>query len=218
LVDFLVADLPENPIQRQRAGADLAELVAAAQDPHTRGELIMELSLRLGFSAEVLRDLARKVGGQHTPNRRAASQSLPSGEAMLVRIMLEGGATWRRRIARDIDPSLRSDPRVGRLVEALRKFEEEEDVGGRDFLAWLRRGGQDDELTTLVARVVATDAPALTEEAIKKQLAVALTEQWKVQAKRLTDEIRRAESNHDDESVAVLQGRLHRLRSRRPEL
>lgn len=218
LVDFLVADLPDNPSQRQRAGAELAEFVAAAQDPHTRSELIMELSIRLGFSAEVLRDLARRVGGRPAPIRRPTPQSLPSGEAMLVRIMLEGGSKWRRSIAREIDPSLRSDPRVGRLVEALREFEEGEDDGSRDFFAWLRRSDKDDELTTLVAQVATSEVPALTEEAIRKQLTVALTEQWKVQAKRLTEEIRRAESKRDDDSVAVLQERLHRLRSRRPEL
>jgi hypothetical protein len=178
----------------------------------------MELSIRLGFSAEVLRDLARRVGGRQAPIRRPTPQSLPSGEAMLVRIMLEGGSKWRRSIAREIDPSLRSDPRVGRLVEALREFEEGEDDGSRDFFAWLRRSDKDDELTTLVAQVATSEVPALTEEAIRKQLTVALTEQWKVQAKRLTEEIRRAESKRDDDSVAVLQERLHRLRSRRPEL
>lgn len=218
LIDFLVADLPDNPTQRQRAGADLAELVAAARDPHTRSELIMELSLRLGFTAEVLRDLARRVGGQQMPTRKSAPPSLPSGEAMLVRIVLEGGAKWRRWIAREIEPSLRSDPRVGRLVEALQEFEANEGEGGRDFLAWMRLRAPDDELTTLVARVAATEAPALTEEAIKKQLTVAVTEQSKIQAKRLTEEIRRAESKRDDASVAVLQERLQQLRSRRPEL
>jgi DNA primase len=218
LIDFLVADLPDNPTQRQRAGADLAELVAVARDPHTRSELIMELSLRLGFPAEVLRDLARRVGGQQMPTRKSAPPSLPSGEAMLVRIVLEGGAKWRRWIAREIEPSLRSDPRVGRLVEALQEFEANDGEGGRDFLAWMRLRAPDDELTTLVARVAATEAPALTEEAIKKQLTVAVTEQSKIQAKRLTEEIRRAESKRDDASVAVLQERLQQLRSRRPEL
>jgi DNA primase len=219
LTDFLLTGLPDNPTQRQRAGAELAELVAAAQDPHTRSELIMELSVRLGFSAEVLRDLARRVGARPSSTRRSAPGPLASGEAMLVRIMLEAGATWQRRLAREIDPTLRSDPRVGRLVEALREFvTEEASESGRDFVAWLQRHVHDDELTALVAQVAATDTPALTEEAIRIQLAVALREQWKIESKRLTEEIRRAESKHDDEAVAVLQERLHRLRSRRPEL
>jgi DNA primase len=219
LTDFLLTGLPDNPTQRQRAGAELAELVAAAQDPHTRSELIMELSVRLGFSAEVLRDLARRVGARPSSTRRLGPGPLASGEAMLVRIMLEAGATWQRRLAREIDPTLRSDPRVGRLVEALREFVTEEvRESGRDFVAWLQRHVHDDELTALVAQVAATDTPALTEEAIRIQLAVALREQWKIESKRLTEEIRRAESKHDDEAVAVLQERLHRLRSRRPEL
>jgi len=218
LIDFLLAELPENPTQRQRAGAELAELVAVAQDPHTRSELFIELSVRLGFSSEVLRDLARRVGGRPSSARRPTTGQLPSGEAMLVRIMLEGGPTWRRTIAREIDPALRSEPLVGRLVQALREFENDAGEGGRDFVAWLQRQAGNDELVALVARVAATDAPALTEHAIKKQLALTLTEQWKVEAKRITEEIRRAESTHDDESVAVLQERLRRIRSQRPEL
>jgi len=128
------------------------------------------------------------------------------------------------RPARYVDPSgaAVADPANLRVrqdvVEALQEFEANEGEGGRDFLAWMRLRAPDDELTTLVARVAATEAPALTEEAIKKQLTVAVTEQSKIQAKRLTEEIRRAESKRDDASVAVLQERLQQLRSRRPEL
>ena len=61
LVEFLVQDLPDERTARQRGAAELAALVGAARDPHIRDELFMELTQRMGFSEEVLRDLARQM-------------------------------------------------------------------------------------------------------------------------------------------------------------
>ncbi len=218
LMDFLIGDLPHHPTQRQRAGAQLAELIGSAQDPHTRAELFMDLSIRLGLSAEVLRDLARRTGPRHQPSPRTGPPAIPTGEAMLVRIILEGGEGWRSKIAREIEPTLRSDHRVGRLIELVRQFERVADRDGDDFYQWLQHNLQDDEITTLIARIATTDAPPLTEETIKKQVTVAMAEQWKVQARQLTEAIRRAEQEHDDNAVRSLQEQLQKLRSKRPNL
>jgi DNA primase len=218
LMDFLLSELPSSPAQRQRAGAELAEVIGVAQDPHTRNELFMELSVRLGFSPDVLRDLARKVRSRPAASARSDPPSIPSGETMLVRIMLEGGPSWRSKIARHVDPSLRADPRVGRLVEALRSFEADPSVDREDFYGWLAGSVEDEELTTLMARVATAPAPQLTEEAIRKQLEITLLEQWKVEAKRLTAAIRRAEQDGDEGSIPALQQQLRELKSRRPEL
>jgi DNA primase len=212
VMDFLLSALPSKPADRQRAGAEVAELIASAGDPHTRNELMMELSVRLGFSAEVLRDLGRKLQPQTPGSAPAAGSAMPSGEEMLARIVLEGGPEWRSRIAREVEPSLRRDSRLTRLLEALRSFEADEEVDD-DFYGWLRGNVDDPELTALLARVATTEAPELSEEAIRKQFALTLSEQRRGQARQLTEAIRKAEQAGDEELIAQLQGELRRLRS-----
>jgi DNA primase len=218
LLDFLIGDLPSSPAQRQRAGAELAELIGSARDPHARNDLFMGLSLRLGFSTEVLLDLAAKMRARVTSSRPGGPRPVPTGEAMLVRIVLDGGNAWRSTVARQIDPSLRSDARVRRLLEALRSFDADPQADRDDFFGWLTRNLDDDEVTSLVAKIATADAPELTDHTIRRQLTVTLTEQWRSQARRLTDAIRRAEENGDADTIAALQDELRSLRSRRPEL
>jgi len=220
IIDFLIRDLPDQPARRQRAAASLAEIIAAAADPHAKNELMMELSLRLGFSTEVLRDLARKAlsqGASGDGRMRTTPRALPSGEAMLARIMLEGGPIWQRRVARDVESTLPSDPRVRRMVEALKTFDALEDAGGRDFTSWLQREVDDPEVMTLLARLLTADSPGLTDETIHKQMKLTLIEQWRNQARRLTVEIQRAEREGDDDAVAALQSQLSEIRTRRPD-
>ncbi len=218
LVDFLVSDLPSSGTARQRAGARLAELIGAAADLHARNELFMELALRLGFSPEVLRDLAHRGRSQTAASSKPTPRSLPAGEAMLVRIVLDGGDAWRRIVAREVKPELRADPRVARLIEAVRSFDASTGSEDEDFFDWFRRQVDDDELMTLVARFATRDGPPLTDDAIRKQLALTLTAQWRSEARQLTSQVRQAEQEGDDRAVAALQERLRVLRTRRPDL
>ncbi len=127
LVEFLVEDLPTERAARQRGAAELAALVGSARDPHIRDELFMELTQRIGFSQDVLRDLARKMGGHpgaaRPPSVRA---SLGAGEHFLARIILDGGDRWRRLVADQVEPAYMSDERLGRLIEALGVFTADE--------------------------------------------------------------------------------------------
>jgi DNA primase len=215
LVDFLVQGLPENPAQRRRAGTELAELAMVAQDPHTRDELLLELSLRLGFSQEVLRDLARRTrrGSDRRDQTAPMESSLPSGEALLVRIILEAGPSWRRVIAQEIDPDVVSDPRVTGLLEALRSIVDQS-PDNESFIRWILSEAGDPELLSLIARITNTPGPPLTDDAIRKQLKVALAAQWRREARRLSAAIQRAEQGGDRDGVASLQAELQAVRSR----
>ncbi|MEE4272093.1 MAG: DNA primase [Thermoanaerobaculales bacterium] len=218
LVEFLVEDLPEDRTARQRAAADIAALVGSARDPYLRDELFMDLTQRVGFSQDVLRDLARRMGGRGGAERAPAPvPSLGPGEQFLARIIIDGGRRWRRLVAEEIEPAQLSDPRIGRLLSALREFE---DVGGpeEDFVRWLQSSlGEDEELLVLVAEVSTAPGPELTDDAIRWQLQRTLLEQWKAQARDLTSQVRRAEDAGDDERVGELQVKLAGLRSRSPD-
>jgi DNA primase len=218
LVEFLVQELPEDRAARQREAAEMAALVASASDPHIRNELLWELTQRIGFSEDVLRDLARRVGS----DRRAApapkvQTSLGAGELLLVRIVLDGGPKWRTIVADHVEPENLDDARVRRLLEALRGYEKSGTSGDDGFVRWLQAEIDDDELMSLVAQVSAGSGPELTDDAIRRQLHRVVLEQWKAQARALTAAIRRAEDRGDDQRVADLQEKMRDLRSRRPE-
>ena len=223
LVEFLVQDLPEERAARQRSAAELAALVGSSRDPHIRDELFMELTQRIGFSADVLRDLARRMSGGRGPDRAPAPRaSLGAGELLLARIILDGSDDWRRLIAREVAPVHRSDPRLGRLIRELQRFTRDESSRGKDFVRWLQeeQGAVGDEesadLMVFVAEVSTAAGPEVTDDAIRVQLQRVLLEQWKAQARDLTAEIRRAEDRGDLAKVARLQQELRELRSRRP--
>jgi DNA primase len=221
LVEFLVEELPAERSARQRAAAELAGLVGSARDPHLRNEMLWELRERIGFSEDVLRDLARRAGRGAGPGSTApaARAVLAPGELLLVRIALDGGPRWRRLIAEQVDPELRNDPRVGRLVTALRRFEIEGGGLDREFVRWLQVStSDDDELLTLVAEVSTGSGPELTDDGARRQLERVLIEQWRVQARRLTAAIRSAEDDGDVETVTGLQEAMRELRNRRPDL
>jgi hypothetical protein len=178
----------------------------------------MELTQRVGFSEDVLRDLARRVGGRQAADRAPrARASLGSGELFLARIILDGGARWRRLVAEQVDPAHRGDERLGRLIEKLRTFCDVEADEGGDFIRWLQDSTDDDELMTLVAEVSAGSGPELTEEAIRQQLRRVMLEQWKAQARETTAAVRRAADRDDLEAVADLQMQLVELKSRKPD-
>jgi DNA primase len=221
LVEFLVNELPEERAARQREAAELAGLVGAARDPHLRDELFTELTQRVGFSQDVLRDLARRLSGGHAVQRATSVRSsLAAGELLLARIVLDGGSRWRTVIAREVEPALRGDPRLGRLIESLRRFlvDEADDDDGAAFVRWLQRSTSDEELMALVAEVSAATAPELSEDAVRWQLNRVLLEQWRAEARQLTAAIRRADDGGDLERVAQLQRELSDLRLRQPEL
>ncbi len=220
LVEFLVEDLPAERSARQRAAAELAALVGVARNPHLRDELFEELTQRVGFSEAVLRDLARQARAGTRPSAAAPGprSSLGAGELLLARIIVDGGAGWQRVVAREIESGLCRDPRVGRLVEAVRRFVAVA-TGDTDLVRWLQvDNDDDDELLTLVAEVSAGSGPELGDEAIRHQLERVLIEQWRAQARDVTSAIRRAEDRGDLERISELQRRLGELRSRRPEL
>ncbi len=217
LVAFLVEDLPAERSARQRAAAELAELIATAGNPHVRDELFLELTQRVGFSEAVLRDLAhrahRRSGGSVAPP--PASPTLTAGEHLLARIIIEGGVEWQRVVAREVDLGARGDPRLGRLIDAVRRFVENGPTGS-DFVDWLQAESED-ELVTLVAEVSARSGPELGDDAIRRQLRRVLIEQWRAEARDVTSAIRHAEDRGDLERVSELQRRLAQLRSRRPD-
>jgi len=224
LVEFLVHDLPDERAARHRAAAELATLVGSARDPHIRDELFMELTQRVGFSADVLRDLARRMSGGRGPVRApSARPSLAAGELMLARIILDGSDHWRRLIAREVVSVHRADPRLGHLIQELQRFAGDDASDSGDFVRWLqeRQGVEGDEdhseLMMLVAEVSTAAGPELTEDSIRMQLHRVLLEQWKAQARDLTAEIRQAEDRDDLPRVARLQGELGELRSRKPD-
>jgi DNA primase len=218
LVEFLVQDLPDERTARQRGAADLAVLVGSARDPHIRDELFMELTQRMGFSEDVLRDLARRMGGQRGADRSPrAGPSLGSGELFLARIILDGGPRWRRLVADQVDPTHRGDERLGRLIEKLKIFSADEANEDRDFIRWLQDSTVDDELMVLVAEVSAGSGPELSEESIRLQLQRVMLEQWKAQAHEITAAVRHAADREDLEAVADLQRKLVELKSRKPD-
>jgi DNA primase len=218
LVEFLVQDLPDERAARQREAAELAALVGAARDPHIRDELFLELTQRVGFSQDVLRDLARRLGGPRGPNPAPTVRpTLSAGELFLVRIILDGDARWRRLIADQVDPAQRGDPRVGRLIQALQRFLDDEAHNARDFVRWAQEMVDDDDLMILVAEVSAGHGPELTDDTVRMQLRRVMLEQWKAQARELTAAIRRAEDRDDLGEVAALQEKLGEIRVRRPD-
>jgi hypothetical protein len=166
----------------------------------------------------VLRDLARRLGG---PRRAAPAPSirptLSAGELFLVRIILDGDVRWRQLIADRVDPTRRGDPRVGRLIHALRRFFDDETQEGRDFVRWAQENVDDDDLMILVAEASAGQGPELTDDTVRMQLQRVMLEQWKAQARELTAAIRRAEDRDDLGEVAALQEKLGEIRVRRPD-
>jgi len=218
LVDFLVEDLPLERVARQRGAAELAALIGSARDPHIRDELFMELTQRMGFSEDVLRDLARRMAGQRGPAATpGARPSLGSGELFLARIILDGEARWRRLVADKVDPAHRGDERLGRLIESLKIFSNEKADDDGDFVRWLQESSEDDELMMLVAEVSTGGGPDLTEDAVRHQLQRVMLEQWKAEAREITAAIRRAADRDDLGAVADLQQKLVEVRSRKPD-
>jgi DNA primase len=219
LVEFLLADLPEDAARRRRLAAAVSEVVAVAQDPHTRDEMFFELSRRVGLSQEVLRDLARAAGRTRVEAplaRSTGAPALPSGETMLVRILLDAGPHWCRRVLELVDPAARPDPRVGRLLRCLR--EGLDGGAAEDPLAYLRNAVRDEELDVLVAEVATRGGPELTDDTVRRQLEIVLREQSRAEATRLNEAIRQAEEADDLERVAELQRRKAELRNRRPDV
>ena len=218
LIEFLVRDLPEERAARQRGAAELAVLIGSARDPHTRDELFMELTQRMGFSEGVLRDLARQMGGRRGPVAAPRTRSsLGSGEFFLARIILDGDARWRRLVADQVDPAHRGDERLSRLIENLRIFSGDEANDDGDFVRWLQDSSEDDELMMLVAEVSTGAGPELTEDAIRLQLQRVMLEQWKAEAREITASVRRAADRDDLGAVADLQQKLVEVKSRKPD-
>jgi DNA primase len=218
LVEFLVEDLPDERAARQRGAAELAALVGSARDPHIRDELFMELTQRMGFSEDVLRDLARQMGGRREADRRPRPRtSLGSGELFLARIILDGDARWRRLVADRVDPAHRGDERLRRLIEELKIFSGDPANDDGDFVRWLQESGEDEELMMLVAEVSTGTGPELTDEGVRLQLQRVMLEQWKAQARETTAAVRRAADRGDLEAVTDLQRKLIALKSRKPD-
>jgi DNA primase len=216
LVEFLLADLPDDPARRRRLAAAVSDVVAVASDPHTRDDLYFELSRRVGLSQEVLRDLARTAGATRSPaaGRDSGRVPVPPGESMLVRILLEGDARWCRSVIELVDPTSRSDPRVARLLQSLRDGLDHGSADGP--LAYVRAHVADQEVETLLAEVAARGGPELSEVTVHRHLEIVLREQARLESTRLNEQIRAAEEAGDLERVAELLQRKAELRTRPP--
>jgi len=213
LLDFLLADVPSDPVARRAAAAELAELLGAAHDPVTRFSLLEELARRLDLPLQVVEERARagdrgrsrapRQAAEASSQRIAAAPSNP-GEILLARILLEASLEIRERVLRQVDPELLGDARVRRLFErAAREIEVEGELCG-----W----HDDAEVAALVADLANRPMPDLDERDAERQLRIVLAQQAREKARQLKQAIEAAERANDLERLRELQEEHMRLR------
>jgi len=222
LIDFLCAELPEEPAARRRAGIELAPTVGNARDPVTRLELMEELARRLDLPVEAVREYARK----RRPRRQEPSTSgestapvkstIPSGERELLRILIECDPVLRQAILGRLRPELLESPAAKGLVEALAERAADAPAGGA--VRALLEEAADPALSSLVAEICLTEKPEITEAGIRNQLRLLFQRQTRLAARRLQREIEAAEARGDIDQMQRLQAEKMALRQEKPEI
>lgn len=221
LIDFLCAELPDDPQQRRRAGIELAPLVGAARDPVTRVQLMEQLARRLDLPAEAVREYARRHGPRRTPAQTAASprsgrpRSVPSGEGELLRILIECEPELRSRILHRLRPELLESDEVRSLVTAIAERAAEAPGGGT--VVALLEEAVDPELSRLLAEICLSEKPDLTDSGIRAQLRLLFQRQLRTAARRLQQRIEEAEARGDLDEMQRLQAEKIALRQEKPE-
>lgn len=211
LLDTLLAGLPEEPALRRRAGIEVAEILARARDPVLRYQLLEELARRLDLPLEVVRERAGAGPAVVAEERRRKPASAP-GERHLVRILLEGSATWRARLLVAVEPAMLVDPVVREVFAAAGELGAREEDGAESYSrALVDRLGPGDG-TRLVAELAAADLPQLDDDAIASQLRVLLQHQGAEGARRLQRAIEAAQSGGDRAEEERLLAEKMRLR------
>lgn len=216
LLDFLLTDLPEDRRERRRLGAELAPLIGSARDPVARFSMLEELARRLDLPLEVLRQGSRKNAPPRppaaAPGVMVEAVRLPPGERELLRILLECGDAWRRRILPLVDLDLLEAPEVRKVVELLAEC-------GRDVaIQDLAETSEDPRLIALIAALTLGDRPPISEEGIRAQVNILLKRQAELRSRRLQPEIEAAAGRGDLEEVARLQAEKREMLLKTPKI
>jgi len=220
LIDFLCAELPDDPATRRRTGIEIAPLVGGARDPITRLQLMEQLSRRLDLPVEAVREYARKrrPRQQGPPPAEGppgtARLPIPSGERELLRILIECEPELRRGILERLRPELLESPEVRNLV-AIIAAQAAEAPPGPGVQALLAET-VDPALSSLVAEICLAGKPDLTEAGIHAQLRLLLQRQTRLAARRLQREIEAAEARGDIDEMQRLQAEKVALRQEKP--
>jgi len=214
LIEFLLAELPEDRAARRNAAGELAELVGAARDPAVRFALQEELARRLDLPVEVVTELAdRRRRRAPAPASPPGPASADPGELALVRLLLEAPPEVRRLAVETIRPELLGGGPVVTLVRTLRTLGAEA-TAEDDPVARVLAATDDAEVRQLVARVTAADLPPLPEAAARAQLTQVLKRQVQELGRRITRAIEAAGERGDAGELEQLLAEKTRLLER----
>jgi DNA primase len=211
ILDFLLADLPQNPDDRRRKGMEFATLVCAAADAAVRQNLVEELARRLYLRPREIEERGRPRQMGAPSKRVVGRESAPPGERHLARILIEGSGKWRARIVDLVRAELITDDRVRRLLEAAAEMVDDESPTGEAVDELLRRCS-DEGVSRFVAELCNSHWPELTDQSIKVQLRTIAEQQSRELAKRLAPMIRSAEERGDHAELDRLLAEKARLR------
>ncbi len=210
VIDFLLADAPEERAARRAIGATLAQTVAVARNPVHRQQLLDELAQRLDLPYHVLEEAARgstpRSPAEPEAARTAAAagrRPLPAGEQQLARLLLESSPATRARLLAGVQEAQLTDDRARTLVAAVRAICEHVQPDGTELLAELTRD-QPEPLRELVSELLNFDGPQLNEESVQPLLRDVLLRQTSDRLRSLQRQIDHAESNGDDDQVRSL--------------
>jgi len=222
LIDFLCAELPDDPATRQRAGIEIAPLIGGARDPVTRLQLMERLARHLDLPVEAVREYARRrhprqQGPPAFGRPPATTQpSIPSGERELLRILIECEPELRRSVLGWLRPELLESPEARSLVRAI--AERAADAPAGRAIQTLLEDAVDPTLSPLIAEICLSEKPDLTESGIRAQLRLLFARQIRLAARRLQREIEAAEARGDMDEMQRLQAEKMALRQERPEI
>ena len=214
LLEFLLADAPVRPSDRRRAGLKLAPLVCSAANPAVRRNLLYELAQLVDLPPEQVEEHG---AARADPQRPQSVQTHPAitGERALAYILVAGAPQWRKRAIAEVQAELLEDARVRRLLQVVSEVGAE--ATSLELTNRLVSVPEDADLTSLVAELVSSDLPPLTDAAIEAQLRVLRQQHAREAARRLGPLIEEAERRGDDEELARLQATKARLRRGRSE-
>ncbi len=231
VLKFLLRDLPSDPRERRREGLKLSALVCAASDPAIRRNLVEELARELYLRPHEIEEQGRQPRSRaaEAPKRRVIAAP---GELYLARILLECSPAWRVKVVDLVDSEGIEDLRV-RTVFAMVKDMLKDDIVKDDTVNDMDKDKEivsgdssteerfdvmalcehlDESTRSLVAELVNSDLPEITEETIIRHLGVVLDRQARYRARQIGPMIEEAEQKGDNEEVRRLLAEKDRLR------